>query len=611
MRSRAEAVLQRSQALMAHDDEAFVALMRQQQAVTTLDKLQSQERLDEALAVVAEASFRITGRRPYEVQLMGALALAQGFAIEMSTGEGKTLTASLAAVLSAWRGGPVHVVTSNEYLAQRDAEELGGMYNYCGLSCGFAGGDMSPEDLRLAYAKNITYATSGQLLADHLKDKMIIDAEQGTVKDKVWSLPAGLAEQRVMRGLNSVIVDEADSVLVDDATTPLIISFPMENPSLQEATMAAHGCVQHLSEEEDYRVYQKSKVVQFTDAGKAKVLAAQASFPESWRVKARCLFMVKQALNARYFYQLDRQYVIQEDKIVIVDEKTGRLMPSRSWSHGLHQAVEAKEGLPLSAPTKTTVKMSFQNFFRKYRYHCGMSGTFQLVRHELWGVYGMPVIKIPKRLPDLYRGLGDQIFIDQADKVRGIVAHVQEVQAMGRPVLIGVRSIKDSEAISTALWQAGIENSVLNAKSLSLEAEIIAGAGARGKVTIATNMAGRGTDILLSEEVVALGGLHVVATERHDSRRVDLQLFGRASRQGQPGSGVAMLSLEDALLQRMLSKKVVELLTRAHGLPFGRGMIRQAYIILQIMAEKFSSRQRVKILERDMEFQKLMSFAKH
>jgi preprotein translocase subunit SecA len=565
--------------------------------------------IDAALSVITEVMERALGKRPYTVQLMAALAMHERRGAEMGTGEGKTLAAALCAVLYAWDGNPCHVVTSNDYLAKRDALALRPFYEYCGLSVGYIAQEMDPDERRRQYACSLTYATSNNLLADYLKDQLQVDYEFDSTREQIRRLsPEGAFEQRVLRDLHSVIVDEADSVLGDDAITPLIISVSEQDAEFHEASRAAAAVAGELSQAEHYTLHENVKVIELTSAGLDRVDARTERFPISWRAGYRCGYLVNQALIAQHFYTRDKQYVVLEGKIVIVDEKTGRMMPQRSWSHGLHQAVEAKEGVELTNPTKVSAKMSFQSFFRLYRRLTGMSGTFHKIKNELWLIYKLPIVRIPPRLKKQHTHHPERIYLNKTRQLKAVIDEITARQQQGRAVLVGTRSVKDSQCLSDLLTSFGVANTVLNALHHEREADIIAQAGQKGRVTIATNMAGRGTDIGLDPEVLEHGGLHVIATERHESRRVDLQLYGRASRQGQPGSSIAILSLEDQIMQLYLPPFLKKILKLNFRLSISRHCALWAYRQIQVKVEKHSSKTRVNQLRHEIKLDKSLSF---
>ncbi len=489
----------------------------------------------DALATIAEAAHRQLGLSPYPVQIMAALASSRGFLLEMATGEGKTLTVALAAVLAGWSGRPCHVITANDYLAARDAEWLRDFYAFCGLSCGCVTGEMEPP-VRLAnYACDITYTTSKEVTADFLRDRLQLGPLAQPTRRLIRNLlqPGAIAHDRiVMRGLHTAIIDEADSAMIDEAVTPLIISSKQENEPLRRACEIASQLALSLLPGEDYTADAKFQEVVLLERGAAKILAQSTALPAMWRGHARAHELVKQALRAREFFHRGKQYVVVEGKIVIVDEFTGRLMHQRTWREGLHQAVEAKEKIEVTTPSETLARLSFQRFFRLYRKLSGLSGTVWEAGAELWQIYHLPVLRIPTHRPCIRVELSDCIFATQEEKWDAVADEVIARHAARQPILVGTRSIAASEHLAEKLTAHGLTFRLLNATRHEEEAAIVEHAGEVGQITIATNMAGRGTDIKLGPGVAALGGLHVILTERHESRRIDRQLMGRAARQG-------------------------------------------------------------------------------
>lgn len=505
-----------------------------------------------ALAAIREAADRTMGMRPFTVQVMGALALQRGCLAEMATGEGKTLTASLAAILAGWTRRPCHVVTVNDYLAQRDADWLRPLYEFCGVSVGCVTSVMPAEDRARGYSRDVTYTTSKEVVADFLRDRLRLGERRHPVRRLLHRhlAPHEAADGLVMRGLHTGIIDEADSVLIDEAVTPLIISTPRDNSALQELYAAVWRIAHQLHPGTDYEPDVRYKEIVILPAGRQRVEAMVRELPERWRGAARPLELVEQALNAREFFRKGKQYVVDAGKVVIVDEFTGRMMPMRKWRHGLHQAIEAKEGLPISAVDQTLARISFQRYFRLYHRLSGMTGTAREAGSELWRTYQLPVIPIPTNRPVIRVQQPDRVFPTLEAKLQAVIEEIAAVHAGGRPVLVGTRNVALSVELADRLRARGLQFNLLNALNDREEADIIAAAGQPGAITIATNMAGRGTDIVLGKGVAALGGLHVMATERHESGRIDRQLFGRAARQGDPGTAVAFVSADDELLRR-------------------------------------------------------------
>ena len=486
--------------------------------------------LPEAFAVVREASRRVLGMRHFDVQLIGGIVLHQGRIAEMSTGEGKTLVATAPTYLNALEGKGVHVITVNDYLAKRDSEWMGQVYKFLGLSVGLIVHDMDFHQRKLAYNSDITYGTNNEFGFDYLRDNMVISLDQ-----------------MVQRPLHYCLIDEVDSILIDEARTPLIISGPGQKSTDDYYRLAQ--CVPKLVKDEDYTIDEKQKTVAPTEAGVAKMekLLGVDNLYDSSNLELNHLFT--QALRAQTMMIRDRDYVVKDGKVIIVDEFTGRLMYGRRYSDGLHQAIEAKEGLQVERESQTLATITFQNYFRMYDKLAGMTGTAKTEEQEFIKIYGLEVVQIPTNKPIQRKDLPDVVFKTKRGKYKAVVKEVIRRHETGQPVLIGTTSIEQSEELSRMLKQAGIVHNVLNAKYHELEAHIVAQAGQKGQVTIATNMAGRGTDIVLGEGVAELGGLAIIGTERHESRRIDNQLRGRAGRQGDPGSSQFFLSLEDDLMR--------------------------------------------------------------
>ena len=507
--------------LVAKTDE----FKRRLQKGETLDDI-----LPEAFAVVREASKRVLGMRHFDVQLIGGICLHRGNIAEMRTGEGKTLVATLPVYLNALTGNGVHVVTVNDYLATRDSEQMGRLYNFLGLSTGLIVANLDFNQRKEAYACDITYGTNNEFGFDYLRDNMVSDVAQ-----------------MVQRPLNYAIVDEVDSILIDEARTPLIISGPGQRSTDNYYKLAK--IVPHLVKDEDYTIDEKQKTIAPTDSGIAKVekMLGVENLYDAENIELNHLLGA--SLRAYAMMHRDTDYVVKDGEVVIVDEFTGRLMFGRRYSDGLHQAIEAKEGLKVERESQTLASITFQNYFRMYNKLAGMTGTAKTEEKEFIDIYGLEVLPIPPNKPLARVDLPDQIFKTKAAKYRAVVRNAVERHQTGQPILIGTTSITQSEELSDMLLRAGVPHKVLNAKHHEKEAEIVADAGQMGMVTIATNMAGRGTDITLGEGVPELGGLAILGTERHESRRIDNQLRGRAGRQGDPGSSQFFLSLEDDLMR--------------------------------------------------------------
>jgi preprotein translocase subunit SecA len=569
--------------------------------------------IPEALAAMAEVSHRTLGLRPYPVQIMGALALNDGYLAEMATGEGKSLTACFPAVLAAWRGRPCHFVTVNDYLADRDAVEMRSFYDFCGVSVGCVMSEMDPQARRMNYDKDFVYTTLKELVADFLRDRLILGDYYHPSRRLLKQLLFPQQRDRtglVLRGLDTVIVDEADSVLIDEAITPLIISRARENRPLVEASQRVHHITASLKAGVDYRVDIKYREVNLTKEGLAKVRQQSRHFAGIWRGTARLTELVQQSLMAREFYKRDKQYVIQDGKVTIVDEFTGRLMPNRTWRHGLHQAVEAKEGLEINDPSDTLARLSFQHFFRFFRRLSGMTGTAKEATSELWYIYGLPVITIPTHRPCIRKLAPDAVLSSVEEKWQAIVDEIVRCRQTGRPVLVGTRSVKVSEKLADMLSERGLAYNLLNAVRHKEEARIVAAAGEKDRITLATNMAGRGTDIKLGRGVADIGGLHVIATERHESGRIDRQLFGRCARQGDPGSAQAFMSVDDELIRRFVPAWMRRRLKSAVAIkgPGARFLAQMAIARAQRAAQRMAFRQRRSVLKMDTWLEEALSF---
>jgi len=565
-----------------------------------------------ALAYISEAAFRSLGLRPFPVQIMGSLALLHGFLAEMATGEGKTLTAALAAVIAGWKGLPCHIITVNDYLAKRDTIELADLYSFCDVSTGHVIGDMSPDERKQNYSKEVVYTTSKEILADFLRDRLITGNNHHPGIRLIQSFVpfrTNQTDQMVMRGLHTAIVDEADSVLIDEAVTPLIISRPIENEPLKQAITIAHTLKELFLPDIHYKVMDMYRDVRITDKGREVLRDATTQFPGIWRGLSRQEEIIKLMIQAHALFHRDKHYVVQDNKVIIVDEFTGRLMPHRSWSHGLHQAVEAKEGVEITDPMETLARLSFQRFFRLFPQLSGMTGTGSEARGEFWQIYRLPVMRIPTNRPCIRNQLPDRVFSTKTQKVDSIVREIETVHQTGRPILIGTRNVAASEHLLLRLNQSGLDCQVINAVRHEAEAKIVADAGNRERITIATNMAGRGTDIKLGPGVEALGGLHVLATERHESGRIDRQLFGRCARQGNPGSAQAFISLEDELILRFVPrsiKKIIRTVYPKKNLSLS-GKVLYAYA--QKKAERLAYFQRKGVLRSDKWLTQALSFA--
>ena len=570
--------------------------------------------LNRAFALVREVAARQVGDRPFPVQIAGAFAIDAGCVAEMATGEGKTLTATLPATVAGWRGRGCHIITVNDYLAERDAEWMGKIYRFCGLTVAHIDQEMPPEKRREAYQADITYCTNKEVTADFLRDRLALG--------RVRSLPSALVtkmiegrgrgtDRLVQRGLEYAIVDEADSVLIDEAVTPLIISGDAPNPEQVEAFQHAAELAAKLETPRDYRVNLRHREIDLTAQGKERVADLAEPMGGIWHGARRREELVTQALTGRHFYLLGKQYVIDDGKIVIVDEFTGRLMPDRTWRDGLHQAIEAKETLEVNPPKDTYARVSFQRFFRMYRKLAGMTGTAAEAWREFWQIYHLPVVVIPTNRPCVRETLPDRVFATDPAKWRAIAEEIKRIHSTGQPVLVGTRSVRASEHLSELLAAEELEHNVLNAVRHAEEARIVAEAGQPGKITVATNMAGRGVNIRLGRGVAEAGGLYVLATERHEAGRIDRQLFGRAARQGEPGRAQAIVSLEDELVRRH-TPHLSNMLRRRHGQGENEivsAFTRRAFNLAQHHGERLALRQRKSVLRTDDWLDEYLGFA--
>ena len=548
------------------------------------DRLAKGETLDdimcEAFAVVREAAKRVIGEFPYFCQLEGACVLHRGDIAEMKTGEGKTLTSVMAVYLNALSGKGVHVITVNEYLAQRDAEWMGQIHKFLGLTVAVNLRSMTPAEKRKAYLCDITYSTCSEVGFDYLRDNMVTRVED-----------------RVLRELNFALVDEVDSILIDESRTPLIISGSQRQTA--NLYVNADRFVKRLHEDEDYEIDIKGKNIQLTEEGIAK---AEKTFkvnniydPENTAL----VHYIAQALKANYIMRNDVDYVVEENQVVIVDQNTGRKMPGREWSDGLHQAIQAKENVPIKSETVTMATITYQNFFRLYNKLAGMTGTAKTEEEEFLSIYNMRVVEIPTNRPVARKDEPDLIFGTKKAKYNALINEIIELHQKGQPVLVGTISVETSELLSKMLKERRIRHEVLNAKNHAREAEIIKNAGQKGAVTIATNMAGRGTDIKLGEGVKELGGLAVLGSERHESRRIDNQLRGRSGRQGDPGYSRFYVSLEDELMVRFGSDRMQGLFNQMGDMPIENKTVSKAISSAQKRVEGINFDARKALLDYD------------
>ncbi|RLC36551.1 MAG: preprotein translocase subunit SecA, partial [Candidatus Nealsonbacteria bacterium] len=546
--------------------------------------------LPEVFAVVREAAKRVTGMRPFDVQLIGGIVLHQGKIAEMATGEGKTLVATMPAYLNALSGNSVHVVTVNDYLAKRDRYWMGGIYEFLGLKVGLIQHDMRIDERKKAYEADITYGTNNEFGFDYLRDNMAVRLEDV-----------------VQKGYHFAIVDEVDSILIDEARTPLIISGPSEEST--KIYQQVNRIATRLQEEVDYKVHEKEKAITITEEGVSRIeglLQIKNLYDEK---NMNVQHHIIQALKAQRLFKRDVDYIVKDGEVIIVDEFTGRLMFGRRYSDGLHQAIEAKEGVVIARENQTLATITFQNYFRLYKKLSGMTGTAKTEEEEFIHIYNLPVVVIPPNKKLIRNNYPDVIYRTEKEKFKAVIKEIVEVHKMGRPILVGTVSIDKSETLSRLLKKENIGHNVLNAKNHEREAEIIAQAGQGKNVTISTNMAGRGTDIVLGEGVAKLGGLHVIGTERHESRRIDNQLRGRSGRQGDPGSSRFFLSLEDDLMRLFGSDKIsgiMEKLGMEEDVPIEHPLVTRSIESAQKKVEgrNFEIRKQLLDFDNEMEYQR-------
>jgi preprotein translocase subunit SecA len=567
-----------------------------------------------AFALAREAAHRHTGMRHFRVQLLGGAAMMGGALAEMQTGEGKSLTALLPAVAAALLGRPVHIVTVNDYLARRDAELFRPACTALGLTVGLIEHGQQPQDRQRAYACDITYCTNKELVFDYLRDRLALGVRRGRARRLVDELfkTSGQSQPLLLRGLHFAIVDEADSVLIDEARTPLILSsMPGEAESNAGLYETALNFARRLVQGEDFHMLTSQKAIRLTAHGELRMAELTVGLQGLWVIRRAREELVQQALSALYLFRRDVQYIIGDGKVQIVDEYTGRVMPDRSWEHGLHQLIEAKENCAITARHHTLARITYQRFFRRYVHLCGMTGTATETSGELRAVYGLRVVRIATNRPLRRTNFGTRIFPTAELKWNAVVESVKAATRKNRAVLIGTRSVDASEHVGELLLKAGLQPVILNARQDRQEADVVAGAGQPARVTVATNMAGRGTDIQLHPAVRHAGGLHVVLTEYHESGRIDRQLFGRAGRQGDPGSYESIVALDDELFRRFAGKQLLRIVTNGvritKKVPPVIGRALKGYS--QSGAERLHRRARRRTLAEDHRWNKTLSFA--
>jgi len=558
----------------------------------------------EAFALTRESASRTIGMRHFDEQLIGGWAMLNGMIAEMETGEGKTITATLAAATAALAGQAVHVVTVNDYLAQRDSDQMRPVFEALGLTVGCITHGVDPGARRIAYQCDVTYCSNKEITFDYLRDRMVLGGRPREIALRIDALAgAGRDDRLLLRGLQFAIVDEADSVLVDEARTPLILSRESRHRDEELVRAQALELGSQLAED-DFE--HKDEGIELTEAGKKRLEAIAKPLGGVWTGPRRREQLVRQALTALHVFKLDKHYLVREGKVVIVDEYTGRLMPDRSWEQGLHQLIELKEGCEVTGIKETLARISYQRFFRRYLHLAGMTGTASEVAGELWAVYRLRVARIPLHKPLRRLRYRDQVFGGAEHKWKAIVQSIERHHAAGRPVLVGTRSVAASEHLAALLDEAKLPYRLLNARQDRHEAEIVAEAGEAGRVTVATNMAGRGTDIKLGPGVAERGGLHVIATELHDSGRIDRQLFGRCARQGDPGTCEAILAMEEDLVTAFLPLAG----TQARGVGRVAGWLgRPVFRFAQWRAERAHARARRDLLDLDDYLGDLLAFS--
>ncbi|MBI3346126.1 MAG: hypothetical protein HY020_02815 [Burkholderiales bacterium] len=570
--------------------------------------------LREALVAVAELSRRALGLLPYPTQLFGAMTLLRGQLAEMQTGEGKTLTAGLAACLAGLAGLPVHVVTVNDYLAGRDANKNRALFRQAGLTVGVVAHGVERDERVRAYACDITYCTNKELVFDYLRDRVAMGGRASTAQLRARRLvggPRGRPEQPVLRGLHFAIVDEADSIFIDEARTPLILAVQAGEVDHAAAHAQALAIVGAFERDLHYQINEARRELHMTDAGRTALTAATAGLGAPWAATHQREHLGTQALRALHMFLRDEQYLVDaEGKVQIIDEYTGRVLPGRTWEQGLHQMIEAKEGVELSQQTTTQARITYQRFFCRYLRLSGMSGTAREMAPEFASVFRLATVAIPTHRPSARISLVPRLLPDEAAKWAAVADFVAERHRTGQPVLVGTRSVLSSERLGALLEARGLPHKVLNARQDAVEASIVAEAGRRGAITVATNMAGRGTDIALGDGVRELGGICVVLTEYHESPRIDRQLVGRCARQGDPGTAIAIVALDDELL-RQHGGHEARLLgwAQASGAPSVGRLLQRTRAAAQGRAERMHARTRRETMRQDHQLDRMTAFS--
>ena len=558
----------------------------------------------ESFALVRAAAGPTVGMRHFDVQLIGGWALLKGMAAEMETGEGKTLTATLAAATAALAGRAVHVITVNDYLAQRDAEEMRKVYEVLGLTVGCIVHELDHAARGAQYRRDVVYCSNKEITFDYLRDRMVLGGKPRPLAERIDALAGGgRASRLLLRGLQFAIVDEADSVLIDEARTPLILSAQADHSGEKAMYRQALGIARSLADA-DFEI--EDSRVELTAAGEDRLSELARPLGGIWNGPRRRRRLVLQALTALNLFERDKHYLVRDGKVVIIDEYTGRLMPDRSWEQGLHQFIELKEGCEATGQRETLARISYQSFFRRYLHLSGMTGTAAEVAGELWAVYRLRVARIPTNRPVRRTYVADRVYRREEDKWDAVLAAIRHRHQAGQPILVGTRSVAASEKLASLLNGAGLNYQLLNARQDSQEAEIVSRAGEPGRITVATNMAGRGTDIKLAPGIAERGGLHVICTERHDAGRIDRQLFGRCGRQGDPGSCEAILALDDELATANLPRTAA-LLARWEQLPTRVGTV--LFAAAQWNAQRVHSLARRQLLGMDEQLGDQLAFS--
>ena len=607
-----EQVATQGQELARLSDEQLTERATQLRQSLRRDGL-SEERVCRSFALIREVAHRTLGQRHYDVQILGGWVLLNGCIAEMATGEGKTLTATLAAATVAMAGVPVHVITVNDYLTGRDAREMAPLYEMLGLSVGAVIHELNPVARRSAYGCDVTYCCNKELAFDYLRDRLVVGRQPNRIQLQLEQLygDAARVRQLVLRGLCFGIVDEADSVLVDEARVPLIISGTGGEVPERDVYETALKLARGLVRGQDFSLDGRERTIRLTSSGQTTLTNRAVRLTGLWSGPRRREELVRQALTALHLFQRDVHYLVRGEKVQIIDEYTGRVMGDRSWEHGLHQMIELKEGCPVTPMNRPLARITYQRFFRRYLWLSGMTGTAQEVAGELWAVYRLATVRVPTNRPLQRRWIGERLFATADQKWEAVVGRIRALREQGRPVLVGTRSVEASEILSEHLTRAKIAHVVLNARQDQEEAAVVAAAGESGRVTVATNMAGRGTDIKLLRSVAQAGGLHVIATERHEAARIDRQLYGRTGRQGDPGSYEMVTSLDDELLTASHSKIgrwVARLLVKS-GKPLEGWLARVLARGAQRSAERMHARVRRELLQHEDQLESTLAFS--